>query len=107
MDLAGSATASARRAAESLEAVASASGRPRLLRIVDPWDVAGHAARTVLPSHATPVLAHVAYYAVLAGFVAVEIVDSPVALLLGAGHLMLQSHNRVLQQVGAAVDDGA
>ncbi len=88
------------------EAVASRE-RPRLVRLLDPLDLAGTAARAVLPSHATPALAHVTYYAVLAGFVAAEVVEPPMALLLAAGHLMLQSHNRFLREAGSAVEDGA
>jgi hypothetical protein len=95
------------KATQPLESVAAGGSRPRLLRVVDPWDVAGHASRALLPSHATPAVAHAAYYLVLAGFVAGEVIEPPVALLLGVGHLMLQSHNRVLQEVGAAVEDGA
>ena len=82
-------------------------GRPRLVRLVDPFDVAGTAIRAVLPTHATPALAHAAYYAVLGGFVLAELVEPPVALLLAAGHLLLQSHNRYLQEAGAAIEDGA
>lgn len=107
MSLTGAVGASGRSASSALESLASTRARPRLLRLLDPWDVAGHTSRAVLPSHATPAVAHAAYYVVLVGLVAAEVVEAPVALLLGAGHLMLQSHNRVLQQVGAAVEDGA
>ena len=90
-----------------LENVAGAQGRPRLARLVDPFDVTGTVVRAVLPTHATPALAHATYYAVLAGFVVAELVEPPVALLLAAGHVMLQSHNRYLQEAGAAIEDGA
>ena len=93
--------------ARPLESVTTDQDRPRLLQIVDPLNVAGHATRALLPSHATPALAHAAYYLVLAGFVAAELVEPPMALLLGVGHLMLQSHNRVLEEAGAALEDGA
>lgn len=96
-----------RAAIEALEKVAGAKRRPRLVRLVDPIDVAGTVIRAVLPTHATPALAHAAYYAVLGGFVLTELVEPPVAVLLAVGHVMLQSHNRYLQEAGAAVEDGA
>ena len=37
---------------------------------------------------------------------ALEIIDWPVALLVGAGHLMVQNdHNRIVQEVGEALED--
>lgn len=90
-----------------LEDIAGAQRRPRLARLVDPFDIAGTVIRAVLPTHATPALAHAAYYAVLGGFVLAELVEPPVAVLLAAGHVMLQSHNRYLQEAGAAIEDGA
>ncbi len=87
--------------------MADARDRPRLIPLADPLDLAGHTARSVLLSHPTPAVAHAVYYAVLGGLVLTEVIEPPVALLLAAGHLMLQSHNRLLQEAGAAVDDGA
>ncbi|WP_029111656.1 hypothetical protein [Mycobacterium sp. URHD0025] len=47
-----------------------------------------------------------AYYGALGVLAAVEIIDWPVALLLGAGHVLMQNeHNRVAQQVGEALED--
>lgn len=105
--LSGAARAGTGSVVDALEGTAGSGQRPRLLRLVDPWDLAGKAARSVLPSHPTPALAHGVYYAVLGGFVLTELVEPPVALLLAAGHLMLQSHNRFVQEAGAALDDGA
>jgi hypothetical protein len=73
---------------------------------VDPFDVAGKAARSVLPTHPTPVLAHGLYCVVLGGFVAFEVLDPPLALLLAVGHLMVASHNRYLHELGAALEEG-
>jgi hypothetical protein len=93
-------------AVDALEEVADpCRDRPRWSRLVDPFDVAGKAARSVLPTHPTPALAHGIYYLVLGGFVVFEVVEPPVALLLAAGHLMLASHNRYLQEAGAALED--
>ncbi|CQD03702.1 hypothetical protein [Mycolicibacterium conceptionense] len=48
----------------------------------------------------------VAYYGALGILAAVEIIDWPVALLLGAGHVLMQNeHNRVVQEVGEALAD--
>lgn len=105
--LGGSARAGIGAVADALEGTAGAEHRPRLLRLADPWDLAGKAARSVMPSHPTPALAHAVYYALLGGFVIAELVEPPMALLLAAGHLMLQSHNRFVQEAGAALDDGA
>ncbi|OBF27624.1 hypothetical protein A5727_25820 [Mycobacterium sp. ACS4331] len=47
-----------------------------------------------------------AFYCALGVLAAVEIIDWPVALLIGAGHLMAQDdHNRIVQEVGEALED--
>ncbi|WKG03675.1 hypothetical protein [Mycolicibacterium sp. HK-90] len=47
-----------------------------------------------------------AYYGALGILAAVEIIDWPVAVVLGAGHLLMQNeHNRVVEQVGEALED--
>lgn len=106
MKVVESVDAGARRATEVLEEGATRP-RNRLLRIVDPWDVAGHAGRAVLPTHATPDAAHAVYYVLLGGFVLAELVEPPVALMLAVGHVLLHSHNRYLQSVAEALDDTA
>lgn len=73
---------------------------------MDPWDLTGKAVHAVLPRHHTPAAAHVVYYAALSGFVLAELIEAPMALLLAAGHLLLQSPNRYLQEAGAAMEDG-
>lgn len=46
-----------------------------------------------------------AYYGALGILAAVEIIDWPVALLLGAGHALMQNeHSRVVQEVGEALE---
>ncbi len=90
-----------------LEYVAGPGARPRVARVLDPLDLAGHASRSILPNHATPAVTHALYYAVLAGLVATEPVEPLVALLLAGGHLMLQSGNPYVREVGDAVEDGA
>jgi len=78
--------------------------RPAVVRAVDPFDLAGTAVRSVLPQHTTPPVAHAAYYLTLAGLVAAEVVDLPVALLLGVGHALLQTRNPTLEQVAEGFD---
>ena len=90
-----------------LEQTAGAAERPRLARWVDPLDVAGHASRTLLPNHPTPLIAHGLYFTVLGALAVAEVVEPPLALVLAASHLMLQSHNRYMQQAGEAVQDSA
>ncbi|MGV0768419.1 hypothetical protein [Mycobacterium syngnathidarum] len=47
-----------------------------------------------------------AYYGALGILAAVEIIDWPVALLLGAGHVLMQNeHSRVVQEVGEALEE--
>lgn len=47
-----------------------------------------------------------AYYGALGVLAAVEIIDWPVALLLGTGHVLMQNeHNRVVQEVGEALEE--
>ena len=47
-----------------------------------------------------------AYYAALAGLAALEIIDWPIALAIGAGHALLSSqHNKVAQEIGEALED--
>ena len=47
-----------------------------------------------------------AYYGALAALAAVEIIDWPVALALAAGHaLVANSHNRVVEELGEALED--
>ncbi len=82
----------------------SARRQPGVLRVLDPFDVAGKVVQSVLPQRTTPPLAHAAYYVALAALVAVEVVDLPVAVLLGVGHLMLRSHNPTLEEVAHALD---
>jgi len=90
-----------------LEQTAGAAERPRLTCWVDPLDVAGHAGRTLLPNHPTPLIAHGLYFAVLGALAVAEVVEPPLALVLAASHLLLQSHNRYVQQAGEAVQDSA
>jgi hypothetical protein len=61
-----------------------------------------------------PVVGHVriprpeqlAYYGTLGVLAAFEIIDWPVALLLAAGHALMQDqHNRVAQEIGEALED--
>jgi hypothetical protein len=45
-----------------------------------------------------------AYYA-LAGLAALEIIDWPIALVIGAGHVLAENrHNKVAQQLGEALE---
>jgi hypothetical protein len=47
-----------------------------------------------------------AYYGALAALAAVEIIDWPIALAIGAGHALAQNqHNRVAQEIGEALED--
>jgi hypothetical protein len=47
-----------------------------------------------------------AYYAALAGLAALEIIDWPIALVIGAGHALASSqHHKVAQQIGEALDE--
>ena len=61
-----------------------------------------------------PVVGHVniprpeqlAFYGGLAALAAVQIIDWPVALAITAGHLLAsQHHNRVLEELGEALED--
>ena len=60
-----------------------------------------------------PVVGHVriprpdqlAYYGALAGLAALEIIDWPIALAIGAGHALAASHhNKVAQELGEALE---
>ncbi|MBN3457359.1 MAG: hypothetical protein E6Q55_24360 [Mycolicibacterium mageritense] len=47
-----------------------------------------------------------AYYGALGILAAVEIIDWPVALVLGAGHVLMHNeHNRIAQEVGEALEE--
>ena len=47
-----------------------------------------------------------AYYGALAALAAVEIIDWPIALAIGAGHALAeQHHSRVAQELGEALED--
>jgi hypothetical protein len=47
-----------------------------------------------------------AYYAALAGLAALEIIDWPIALAIGAGHALVSSqHHKVAQEIGEALED--
>jgi xanthosine utilization system XapX-like protein len=47
-----------------------------------------------------------AFYGALGALAAVEIIDWPVALVLGVGHaLMHNEHSRVAQEIGEALED--
>ena len=47
-----------------------------------------------------------AYYGALAGLVALELIDWPVALAVAAGHaLASQHHNKVMEELGEALGD--
>ena len=47
-----------------------------------------------------------AYYGALACLAALEIIDWPIALAIGAGHAMASSHhNKVAQELGEALED--
>jgi hypothetical protein len=47
-----------------------------------------------------------AFYGALSALAAVEIIEWPVALVLGVGHALMQNeHSRVAQEVGEALED--
>jgi xanthosine utilization system XapX-like protein len=47
-----------------------------------------------------------AFYGALGALAAVEIIEWPVALVLGIGHALMQNeHNRVAEEVGEALED--
>ena len=47
-----------------------------------------------------------AYYGALAALAALEIIDWPIALAIGAGHLLASNHhNRVMQELGEALEE--
>jgi hypothetical protein len=49
---------------------------------------------------------HLAFYGALAALAAVEIIEWPVALVLAAGHVLVQDeHSRVAREVGEALED--
>jgi hypothetical protein len=61
-----------------------------------------------------PVVGHVriprpdqlAYYGALAGLAALEIIDWPIALAIGAGHALASNHHsKVAQELGEALED--
>ena len=47
-----------------------------------------------------------AYYGVLGALAAFELIEWPIALVIGAGHLLAQNqHSRVAQELGEALQD--
>jgi hypothetical protein len=47
-----------------------------------------------------------AYYGALAGLAALEIIDWPIAVAIGAGHILAsQHHNKVVQELGEVLGD--
>jgi len=47
-----------------------------------------------------------AYYGALAGLAALEIIDWPIALAIGAGHALASNHHsKVAQELGEALDE--
>ena len=47
-----------------------------------------------------------AYYSALAGLAALEIIDWPVALAIGAGHALASNHHsKVAQELGEALEE--
>ncbi len=49
---------------------------------------------------------HLAYYGALGALAAAEIIEWPVALVLAAGHWLIQDqHNRVAHQIGEALEE--
>ena len=49
---------------------------------------------------------HVAYYAALGTLVAIEIIEWPIAVILGAGKMLADNHhNRALREFGKALDE--
>ena len=46
------------------------------------------------------------YYGALAGLAAMEIIDWPIALVIGAGHALASNHHsKVAQELGEALED--
>ncbi len=46
------------------------------------------------------------YYGALAGLAALEIIDWPIALVIGAGHALASNHHsKVAQELGEALED--
>jgi hypothetical protein len=47
-----------------------------------------------------------AYYGGLAALAAFELIDWPVALVIGAGHLLASNHhNKILEELGEAIEE--
>jgi hypothetical protein len=46
-----------------------------------------------------------AYYGALAGLAALEIIDWPIALVIGAGHALAENHhNKIAKELGEALE---
>lgn len=49
---------------------------------------------------------HLAYYGALGALAALEIIEWPIALVLGAGHALAQNqHSRMAEELGDALED--
>jgi hypothetical protein len=47
-----------------------------------------------------------AYYGALAGLAALEIIDWPIAVVIGAGHALASNHHsKIAQELGEALED--
>ena len=53
-----------------------------------------------------PTPERLAYYGGLAALAAIELIDWPVALIVGTGHLLASNHhNRLLEELGLALEE--
>ena len=61
--------------------------------------------RALDPGQDAPKVAQVAYFAVLGGLAAAEIVEWPIAVLMAAGHVLMRSRNPIVREAGEGLDD--
>ena len=70
---------------------------------------AGHTFAVNLPivgRVAVPPPEHLAYYGGLAVLAAFELIDWPVALVIGTGHVLASNHHsHILEEIGEALED--
>jgi hypothetical protein len=62
-------------------------------------------AKSLNPNREASDFARLLFYGTLAGLAAVEIIEWPVAVVLGVGHALATSRHKALQEAGEAMEE--
>jgi hypothetical protein len=87
------------------ESEEATSESPSGFRLPNPIAPVVDLAKSLSPNRRASNSARLLFYGTLAGLAVVEIIEWPVAVVLGVGHALATSRDKPLQEVGEAMEE--